>query len=58
MIEELGGDRAAIAEQANISIQQLNNMVYKGVIVEETKGGLYVVVRRDSTYFSKTGRSC
>ena len=53
MIKKLGGNRAAIAEQAGISIQQLNNMVYKDVEVEELKGGLFVTVRRDATYFSR-----
>lgn len=53
MIKKLGGNRASIAEQAGISVQQLNNMVYKGVEVEELKDGRFVTVRRDATYFNK-----
>lgn len=53
LIEKLGGDRAAIAKQAGITVFQLNNMVYKDVEVEELKDGRFVVVRKDATYFSK-----
>lgn len=53
MIKLLGGNRAAIAKDAGISIQHLNNMVYKGVDVEETKDGYFVVVRKGSTYFKR-----
>ena len=53
MIKQLGGNRTAIAKEAGISIQQLNNMVYKGVDVEETKGGYFVVVRKGATYFKR-----
>jgi len=52
MIKKLGGNRAAIAEQAGISIFQLNNMVYKGVEVEELKDGSFVAVRKDAVRFN------
>ena len=52
MIKKLGGNRAAIAEQAGISIQQLNNMVYKDVEVEELKDGSFVTVHKNATRFS------
>lgn len=53
LIEKLGGNRAAIALNAGISVQQLNNMVYKNVDVAELKNGSFVVVRKDAVYFNK-----
>ena len=52
MIKKLGGNRAAIAEQAGISIQHLNNQVSNDVSVVELKSGGFVTVRKDATYFN------
>ena len=52
MIKQLGGNRAAIAKKAGVSVQQLNNQVSKGVEVEELKDGRFVTVRKDATYYS------
>lgn len=52
MIKKLGGNRAAIAEQAGISVQHLNNMVYKDVEVEELPDGSFVTVHKNATRFS------
>jgi hypothetical protein len=51
MIKQLGGNRAAIAKAAGISIQHLNNMVSKGVEVKELPSGDFIVVRKDATVF-------
>lgn len=51
MIELLGGNRAAIAKKAGISIYQLNNAVSKGAEVEQLTDGRFVIVRKDATYF-------
>ena len=51
MIKQLGGNRAAIAEQAEISIQQLNNMVSKNQEVELLQDGTFVAVRSNAVRF-------
>ena len=51
MIEKLGGNRAAIAKKAGVSVQQLNNQVSKGVEVVELKDGRFVTVRKNTTYY-------
>lgn len=51
MIKQLGGNRTAIAEQAGISIQQLNNMVSKGQEVELLQDGSFVAVRSNAVRF-------
>lgn len=51
MIKALNKPRAIIAQEANISIQQLNNQVSKGVEVVELKDGRFVTIRKDATYF-------
>ena len=51
MIKQLGGNRAAIAKQAGISVQQLNNMVSKGQEVELLPDGSYVAVRSNAVRF-------
>ena len=56
MICKIGMTRADIAGLAGISIQQLNNNVSKGVIVEELKDGRFVTVRRDATYFNPNNK--
>jgi hypothetical protein len=51
MIKQLGGNRAAIAKQAGISIQQLNNMVSKEQEVEILPDGSFVAVRSNAVRF-------
>lgn len=51
MIEQLGGNRSAIAQQAGISVQQLNNMVSKGQEVELLPDGSFVAVRSNAVRF-------
>lgn len=53
MIKRLGGNRAAIAAQADISVQQLNNQVSNNVTVVELADGRFVTVRKDATYFGE-----
>ncbi len=53
MIKKLGGNRAAIAKKAGISIYQLNNAVSKGYEVLELADGRYILVRKNSTIFDK-----
>ena len=51
MIKQLGGNRAAIAKQAGISVQQLNNMVSQGREVEQLSGGGFVVLAKNTVRF-------
>ena len=51
MIKQLGGNRAAIAKQAGISVFQLNNMVSKGREVELLPDGSFVAVRSNAVRF-------
>lgn len=51
MIEQLGGNRTAIAKQAGIPYQTLSNQIQRNVEVVELKDGRFVTVRRDATYF-------
>jgi len=51
MIKQLGGNRAAIAKQAGISVFQLNNMVSKGQEVELLPDGSFVAVRSNAVRF-------
>jgi hypothetical protein len=52
MIKQLGGNRAAIAEKAGISVFQLNNMVSKGQEVELLPDGSFVAVRSNAVRFN------
>jgi len=54
MIKKLGGNRAAIAKQAGISVQQLNNMVSKGQEVELLPDGSFVAVRSNAVRFKSS----
>lgn len=56
MIKQLGGNRAAIAKRAGISIQQLNNMVSKGQEVELLQDGSFVAVRSNAVRFKSNNK--
>jgi hypothetical protein len=51
MITKMGGHRGTIANRAGISVQGLNNQVYKKVKVALLTDGRYVTIRNDATYF-------
>lgn len=51
MIKQLGGNRAAIAKQAGISVQQLNNYVSQGREVKELACGGYVMITDKTKVF-------
>lgn len=52
MIKKLGGNRAAIAKEAGISVQHLNNMVYKDVEVEQLIDGSFITIHKNATRFT------
>lgn len=51
MIKQLGGNRAAIAKQAGISVQQLNNYVSQEREVKELACGGYVMITDKTKVF-------
>jgi hypothetical protein len=51
MIKRLGGNRTAIAQQANTTVHSLNNAVSKGAEVEQLVDGRYISVNRFNIFY-------
>lgn len=51
MIKQLGGNRTAIAKQANTTVHSLNNAVSKGAEVEQLADGRYISVNRFNIFY-------
>ena len=51
LIKKLGGNRTAIAKEANMSMHALNNMVHQDREVLELADGNYILVSKHTKIF-------